>query len=377
MDVKKKIKKEKIVIVGGFPSKNNKNFGGIVTSCKALTNSSFSQKYEIIPIDSTQISNPIPSIFIRIILAMRRTINFFIKVIIFRPKAVILFTAIKTSILEKGLMAWIAYFLNTPVLMFPRGGIIIDEVKASRFNKFWIKIAFGGASKILCQGPLWQRFAKNELGFKDNDLPIVYNWTATDNLIKLGKKRLMRVHKEPLRVLYLGWIEESKGVFDLLNVSQEIMNEGNDFLLSFVGGGKDDQALKNLSKQNKMNKNVNFYGWLNHDDLENVFYESDILVLPSWVEGFPNSVIEGMASGLAIIATKVGNIPDIINDNIEAILIPPKNRNKLKESIFYLLKNEKIRYKIARQGHQFAIENFSTEIAAKKLDIIIREVISR
>ena len=152
MDDKKEIKKNKIIIVGGFPSKSNKNFGGIVTSCRALTNSSFSHKYEIIPIDSTQISNPIPSIFIRIILAMKRTTNFFIKVIIFRPKAVILFTAIKTSILEKGLMAWIAYFLNTPVLMFPRGGFIIDEVKNSRLTKFWVKIAFRGASKILCQG---------------------------------------------------------------------------------------------------------------------------------------------------------------------------------------------------------------------------------
>ncbi len=375
MDVKKKIKKHKVVIVGGFPPKNNKIYGGIVTSCKALINSSFSQKYQVIPIDSTQISNPIPSIFIRIILAMKRTTNFFIKVIIFRPKAVILFTAIKTSILEKGLMAWIAYFLNTPVLMFPRGGFIIDEVKNSRLTKFWVKIAFRGASKILCQGPLWQRFAKDELGFKDKDLPIVYNWTATDSLIELGKKRLQRDHKEPLRILYLGWIEESKGVFDLLNVCLEIMNDGNNFLLSFVGGGKDDGTLRNLVKNHNMSKYINFHGWLNHNELEDILFESDILVLPSWAEGFPNSIIEGMASGLAIITTNVGNIPDILNNNSEAILIPSKNKNRLKESIIHLLKNNQIRHKIAGQGYNFAIENFSTEKAVEKLDNIIREVL--
>ena len=62
------IKKNKILIVGGFPKENSKIYGGIVTSCTTLINSSFSQKFEVLTIDSTQKSNPIPSLFVRLFL---------------------------------------------------------------------------------------------------------------------------------------------------------------------------------------------------------------------------------------------------------------------------------------------------------------------
>ena len=84
------IKKHKILIVGGFPSADNKIFGGIVTSCVTLIRSSFSQKFEVLTVDSTQ-SNPIPPLFIRSYFASIRILSFLIKLILHRPKVVILF----------------------------------------------------------------------------------------------------------------------------------------------------------------------------------------------------------------------------------------------------------------------------------------------
>ncbi len=63
---------KKVLIVGAFPSKENKIFGGIATSCKILINSSFSKEFELILLDSTQISNPPPKIIIRAYLAFLR-----------------------------------------------------------------------------------------------------------------------------------------------------------------------------------------------------------------------------------------------------------------------------------------------------------------
>ena len=112
------IKKHKILIVGGFPSADNKIFGGIVTSCVTLIRSSFSQKFEVLTVDSTQKSNPIPPLFIRSYFASIRILSFLIKLILHRPKVVILFPAIGASLLEKGLMSWMAYFLRIPYLCF-------------------------------------------------------------------------------------------------------------------------------------------------------------------------------------------------------------------------------------------------------------------
>ena len=112
--------KKKVLIVGGFPKSGKRIFGGIVTSCKVLLNSSFSTRFNVKTIDSTQKSNPMPNIVIRLFYAMVRTLFFSIKLIYDRPHVIILFASIKTSIIEKGLMSWLAFFLRIPVLMFQR-----------------------------------------------------------------------------------------------------------------------------------------------------------------------------------------------------------------------------------------------------------------
>ena len=138
-------------MVGGFPKQNSKIYGGIVTSCTTLINSSFSQKFEVLTVDSTQKSNPLPTLFVRLFYAGIRVCLFLIKLITQRPKVVILFPAIGASLLEKGLMSWMAFLFRIPVFIFPRGGPLLDQVKQSSFTRLWVKWAFGGASKVLCQ----------------------------------------------------------------------------------------------------------------------------------------------------------------------------------------------------------------------------------
>ena len=120
---------------------------------------------------------------------------------------------------------------------------------------------------------------------------------------------------------------------------------------------------------------VNFEGWIGGRELESVLKKSDILVLPSWAEGFPNAVIEAMASGLAVIVSSVGNVPDILRNGSEALLVPPKDRIALKNSISELLENDNLRQSISTTGYNFAYKNFSIEEAVLKLEKIIVSVV--
>ena len=120
---------------------------------------------------------------------------------------------------------------------------------------------------------------------------------------------------------------------------------------------------------------VNFEGWVGGQELESVLKKSDILVLPSWAEGFPNAVIEAMASGLAVIVSSVGNVPDILRNGSEALLVPPKDRIALKNSISELLENDNLRQSISTTGYNFAYKNFSIEKAVLKLEKIIVSVV--
>jgi hypothetical protein len=209
-------KKEKILIVGAFPENNKQIFGGIITSCNSLINSSFVDKFHIIKLDSTQSSNPPPNLFIRTLFAIKRLIIFFVLIIIKRPKAVILFIALEASLIEKGTMGFIARLFRIKVLNFPRGTRLISFSKKNTFNNLIVKFFFYSGNYFLCQGPTWQNFAIKNLGYNNKTAPIIPNWTATKSLLSIGEQRNFNNNIEITELLFLGWLEKEKGIFELL-----------------------------------------------------------------------------------------------------------------------------------------------------------------
>ena len=296
------------------------------------------------------------------------------KLIINRPKVVILFPAIGASLLEKGFMSWMAFFFRIPVFMFPRGGPLLEQVKESSFTRLWVKWAFGGASKVLCQGPAWKKFALETLKFSEPNCPILFNWTATEKLLRIGEKKLKNKVDRPLNILYLGWLEKEKGIFDFLEVCSELKQKDK-FKVFIAGGGSREGESKELVCKRGIQDITTFVGWVEGIQLQDLLNNSHILVLPSWAEGFPNAVIEAMASGLAVIVTSVGNIPDILTHESEALLVTPKDRSSLLNGISRLVEDENLRHSIALQGHIFSAENFAVEKAAAKLEKLIYTVI--
>ena len=266
-------------------------------------------------------------------------------------------------------------FLKIPVLMFPRGGPILSQVKNSKITSIWVRFALMTSTKILCQGPAWRKFSINTIKFSETNAPIIYNWTATESLIEIGRKKLSLQTKQPAKLLFLGWVEEMKGIFELLDVCLDISHKYK-FELSIVGGGSCLGKAKDFVICNGLEEQIKFYGWLDETKTKKILSQSNILVQPSWEEGFPNSIIEAMATGIAVISTSVGNIPDILKNNTNAILIPKNDPLVLRESIVKLIENYNYRKQISKNGFEFAVQNFSTEKAVLNLENIINEVTS-
>jgi hypothetical protein len=109
--------KKKVLIVGAFPPPEIKIFGGHVTSCRSILDSSFARQFELLLVDSTQISNPAPGVALRGLLALQRFLIFLLKMISQKPQVVILFTAVGASVLEKGVMEWVSRSFHIPVLI--------------------------------------------------------------------------------------------------------------------------------------------------------------------------------------------------------------------------------------------------------------------
>ena len=367
--------KPKLLIVGAFPPKDTKIFGGVITTCQTLLDSDFPSQFDLLLIDSTQISNPPPAVAIRLFLAIRRFFSYLVILLFQYPDAVLLFASPGTSLLEKGVMAWIARAKRIPVLLFPRGGKLIDLVHRSPFQKLWVKITMRGATHILCQGSAWQRFAIDVLGFKESHTPIIHNWSATSELLQIGSQRTSSSPSLTLHMLFLGWLEEEKGVFELLEACRELAHH-HAFELTIAGRGHAEQRARDFVSNNGLENHVHFVGWVQGAEKKALLETADILVLPSWAEGFPNAIIEAMAARVAVIVTAVGNVPDLLRSREEALIVPPKDSTALRVAIEELLIHSDLRWQLAEKGHLFARETFSVETGVTRLTEFIKEAIS-
>jgi glycosyltransferase involved in cell wall biosynthesis len=366
----------KLLIVGAFPSENVNIYGGIVTTCKTLLESDFPSQFQLSLVDSTQQSNPPPVFFQRMISATKRLLVYSVLLRRASPDAVLLFTAIGASVVEKGSMAWIARHMSVPIFIFPRGGELIEIVRRSALQRLWNKFFLRGATHFLCQSEAWQRFAVDQVGFAAGQTAIIRNWSATPQLLAIGSSKQKPEPRAQPRILFLGWLEKDKGIFELLQACSDL-SATYPFSLTIAGRGHAEEAARIFVAQHSLQDQVRFVGWVKGQTKLDLLAGADILVLPSWAEGFPNVVIEAMAANVAVIVSSVGSVPDLLTDRYEALLVPPKDKDAVREALRELISDETFRWELASRGNAFAEEHFATEQGTKRLASIIRSAIDQ
>lgn len=139
-------------------------------------------------------------------------------------------------------------------------------------------------------------------------------------------------------LLYLGSINREKGIIELLEAAKSIKT---DFHLDICGTIIESSIQTDFERLiAELGDRVTYHGYIGKDKKEELLRQTDILVLPSYREGLPISILEAMATSCAIITTPVGAIPEILTDR-NATIIPSKNTEALTIAITDLLNNQK------------------------------------
>jgi glycosyltransferase involved in cell wall biosynthesis len=354
-------RRPRLLFVGGFPPAGRAVYGGIVTLCRALLRSSLPARAELTLVDTTQSAHPLPAAPVRAWLALKRMLSYVAALERSRPDAVILFVAAGMSVADKGAMAWYARLRGVPALLYPCGGPVIDACRRSRVARLWVRCAFAGARMILCQGRAWQQFAVELMGFVPEAAPIIPNWTASRELLELGRTRRTRA-AAAIRVLFVGWLDREKGVAELLEACRELASRHR-FTLYLAGEGNMSEAGRAFVAAHGLEASVVFCGWLQEEQLREQYAEADVFVLPSWSEGLPVVLIEAMAAALAIVITPVGNVRDAVEDGTSALLVPPRDPLALRAALERLLTDGQLRAALGTAAHQVAAREFGVETA--------------
>ena len=174
------------------------------------------------------------------------------------------------------------------------------------------------------------------------------------------------------RLLLVARLKPIKGIPYLLKSLSNLAKERNDFFLDIIGDGPKREEYERFAFKLRIDKMVKFHGIKIKEEVAQFMRKADFLILSSIWESSPCVLIESIASGLPVVATKVGGIPEIINKK-SGILVPPRNVKALTDAINYMLNhcNEYSKSDIAL----YAKEKFSYEVIAKTLFNIYKRVL--
>jgi glycosyltransferase involved in cell wall biosynthesis len=123
------------------------------------------------------------------------------------------------------------------------------------------------------------------------------------------------------RIVFAGWMHREKGIFEALQVIDVLHQEFPGLTLSCAGGGKDEEEFWAAVRSRGLEQVVIREGWLEKSAVRDLFASADAFLLPSHYEGLPNAMLEAMAEGTPVVVTRVGSIPDVIEDGVTGLLV--------------------------------------------------------
>lgn len=265
--------------------------------------------------------------------------------------------ASRISTFRKGIYVRIAKKINKKVIIHIHGAeyrIFFEE--CNKRQKKYVRKTLSLADKIIVLSEEWKEYFSNIVDEKK--IVVLYNSIILPNDFEKNTE----THK----FLFLGRIGKRKGIYDLIEVIERLLIDYPDIEL-YVGGDGEIEKVKKIIENKKMKNNVHILGWISGKQREKYLKECTFYVLPSYNEGMPMSVIEGMAYKNIVISTKVGGIPKVIQNKENGIIIEPGDKEKLYESINLLLNNTELRKKISNNARITVKEKFNIENNIKKL----------
>ncbi|UCD15410.1 MAG: glycosyltransferase [Candidatus Omnitrophota bacterium] len=156
--------------------------------------------------------------------------------------------------------------------------------------------------------------------------------------------------KAAVVILFVGRLIPVKGVRYLIEAIKILKQKNLNTKLILIGDGKDRLKLAKLVEKLGLNIDITFLGKINNEDIPKYMVNADVFILPSLSEGFPMVILEAFASGLPIIATKVGGISEIIKEGVNGFLVKPRDPEAIAERVIYLLQDDHLKNKIIQEN---------------------------
>lgn len=344
----------KFVFVGAFRhSAKDGAVGGQLYACRTLIQSPLSEYVDWVTVDTMMETLPPPPLRRRLQLALNRLWTFIWTIGQREIDGTLIFTSAHLSFVEKGMMAVIAKMWRKRVVFCPRSGLILDDLHKSKFMRWFVPFVLRRSDVVLCQGQSWKQIYQSVSGLPDERFKVVPNWLDAQPFAQVGASRFPQ--NERMVVLYMGWLKHYKGIYDLIEAVQKNASQLSDCLFIVAGQGSELGPAQRKVEEVGLSSLFEFRGWLTGDDKLAAMCEADVFVLPSHREGMPNVVLEAMAAGLAVIATRVGGVPEILVEPSVGLLVDAQDSEAIGQVLVELNSDPQRRYELGQSGRKHVL----------------------
>lgn len=285
------------------------------------------------------------------LMALRAQWQFW-KLLITRRIAVVhIHGASDASFWRKSSFAVVALIAGVPLIYHLHGGGFMHFYARRRgaVRRWLIRFIFDRASAVVVLSDEWRRRIQGLT--RNRSIHVVAN------PIDPALLQYERLAAPSRTVLFVGRLVEQKGVLDLVEAFAAFHREHSDWRLQFAGQG-DIEAIRTRARELGVEDHIDFLGWVTGAEKLKYLAHAGIFVLPSWVEGLPMSILEAMAMGLPIVATRVGAVPEVIEQDVSGKLVEPRTPTALADALVDLARDEKKRHALGARAQAAVTAQF-------------------
>ena len=171
----------------------------------------------------------------------------------------------------------------------------------------------------------------------------------------------------PPVLLYHGRVDVRKGVLDMLQALSPLAREGIHFRLLISGIGPSLDAAASAIQDLGLAEHVEMTGYVAYEHVPSIYAQADVFVSPTYAEGFSNTILEAMASGLAVVSCRAVGVMDCITDEVNGLLSEPGDIAALTQALRRVITDETLRRRLAKAGLDECRAKYSWQIVGQQI----------
>lgn len=352
--------KKKVCMIGPDPTV----MGGISTVVQGYLQSELIKNYNVMYLSSHKDGNKITKLCI----VLKAYFKFFYICLYNKPDIIHIHSSFGASFYRKAIFIKIGKWFDLP---------IINHVHGADFNKFYvdatdknrkiIKKVYSKCDSIIVLSKEWEKKFLDIV--PQQKISVIENYALYPNKINDIKD------KENI-ILFLGEVGKRKGAYDIPKVVEKVKEISKDFKFIICGNGEVEN-IKKIALNKKIAEYIEFRGWIGKDEKVSLLKKAKIYFLPSYNEGLPMSILEGMAYGLPVVSTIVGGIPTVVENNKNGYLCNPGDCDGFSDAIIKILNNENLAEYMSQNNYKKIKHNYSLKSNIIKLNDIYIKLINK